>query len=154
MYDQKDFSLSLRQLRSQLLLLALIAVPFVAGIVISFLLRIEPLTIALSIALGALIIFLYNMRVSPVTAYRRYLHDVSSGLQRETQGIVVSFDPDETFKDGVRFRTLVINIDPKMDPEGERLFYFDLYKPQPTLHGGERVHVLSHGNYVLKLQML
>ena len=151
MYDQNDFDLSLRQLRGQLLLLLLMGSPFLAGIIVSFVLRIKLLTIVLSILLGIVVIFFYNMRVSPVTAYRRYLRNIRTGLQRETQGVVVSFDPEETFKEGVRFRPLVINVDPKMDPEGERLFYFDLCKPLPAVQAGDSVHVVSHGNYVLTI---
>lgn len=152
MYDQKDFQANLQQLRRELLALGLLSIPFLAGIIVSFVLRIQWLTVTLSILYGAIAIFLYNLRIAPVTAYRRYLRDISRGLRREAQGTLVRLDSDETFKEGVRFYTLVVNIDPKLDPEGERLFYYDVCKPLPPSRVGDQVHVLSHGNYVLKLR--
>lgn len=154
MYDQKDFQENMTQLRRELLVLGLVSAPFLAGIIVSFVLRIEWLTIVLSIVYGAIAIFLYNLRIAPVTAYRRYLRNLTNGLKREAQGALVSLDRDETFKEGVRFYTMLINVDPKMDPEGERLFYYDVCKPLPEIKPGEQVHVLSHGNYVLKVRAI
>ena len=154
MYDQKDFEANMKQLRRELLVFGLISVPFLIAIGVSFAVRIEWLTSALSILYGAIAIFLYNLRIAPVTAYRRYLRDIASGLKRESQGTLVSLERAEAFKEGVRFYTLLVNIDPKLDPEGERLFYFDVCKPLPEVREGDQVHVLSHGNYVLKLRVL
>ena len=154
MYDQKDFAENGQQLKHELLVLGCISAPFIIGIIVSFIFRIQLLTVVLSAIYGALFIFLYNMRIAPVTAYRRYLKNLTNGLKRETEGVLVSFDSDETFKEGVRFNTMIINVDMKMDPEGERLFYYDLCKPRPVLKEGDLLYIKSHGNYVLELRLL
>lgn len=154
MYHQQDFDRINAQIKREALILAAICVPLIVAIIASFVVRIEWLTILLTIACGAIGIFMYNMRLSPLTAYSRYLKDVTTGLQRETVGPVVSYSSDLSFKEGVQFHILMLNIDPKMDPEGERLFYYDAYKPSPGVTPGMQVHVVSHGNYVIGIDVL
>lgn len=154
MYDQKDFIENAQQLRRELIMLLIMSLPFIIGIIISLIFRIQLVTVVLSIIYGALFIFLYNMRLAPVTAYRRYLRNIKTGLKRETEGALVSLDSDETYKEGVRFYTMLINVDTKMDPEGERLFYYDVCKPRPDIKEGDLIYIKSHGNYVIELRPL
>lgn len=154
MYTQADLDQNTKALRKELVRIGLIALPFCVGIVACFLLRQQFLTTALTILVGALMLFLFNLRVCPLTAYRRYLRNTREGLSREAQGVVVSFSSDITSKEGVDFRTLLINTDPQQTPEGERQFYFDLCKEAPSLNAGDLVHLVCHGNYILSVEHL
>lgn len=150
-YGAEDFESNAKQLKREWTLCALLSIPLLALLVFSLVRRMEMVTIIVTIVWGALLIFLGSLKLGPVYAYRRYLREVTSGLSRKTQGVVVSYAEDLTFKEGVQFHVLVVNVGTKEDPEDERMFYYDHYKPQPGLQPGERVSVTSHSNFVIGL---
>lgn len=106
------------------------------------------MTIGLSVVWGGLMLFLWEMKVSPVRLYGKYMREVLEGLRHDTEGVVVSLAQEGTFKDGVFFSVLILNVDPKMDAEGERLFYVDRAQQRPDLLPGDRVRLTSNGNFV------
>lgn len=106
------------------------------------------MTIGLTLVWGSVVLFLWEMKVSPVRLYGKYMRDVLEGLRHDTEGVVVSLAREGTYKDGVFFSVLIINVDPKMDPEGERLFYVDRAQQRPDLMPGDGVRLTSNGNFV------
>jgi len=147
-YSDQDLRQNAAQLRRVLLGVSLFSLPFLAGLVASLIQRAQWLTVLVTILWGGLLLFYGEMKVAPVLAYRKHLGDILSGLRRTAEGLVVSLSEQGTYKDGVFFDTLILNGDPQMDPEGERLFYVDRCKERPALVTGDFVRVTANGNYV------
>ncbi len=148
LYTQQDLQANQAQMRGVLWRTGILSALCVAGIVASLIIRSEWLTVGITIVWGALLIFLWDIKFAPVYRYRRYLRELLGGLRHRTEGAVVSLAQEGTYKEGVFFSALLINVDPKMDPEGERLFYVDRCKPRPELAPGDRISLEYHGNYV------
>jgi len=147
-YSEADLRQSAAQMRRVLLGVGLPSLLFLAGLIAALTARVQWLTVLITVAWGATLVFLWDMKIAPVRAYRKHLGGILTGLRRAAEGTVVSFSQEGTYKDGVFFDTLIINGDPKMDPEGERLFYVDRCKPRPPLALGDFVRVTANGNYV------
>jgi len=147
-YSDQDLRSNAAQLRRVLLGISLLSLPLAAVLAASLVQRMQWLTVFVTILWGGLLLFYREMKIAPVLAYRKHLSDILSGLRRTAQGKVVSLSEEGTYKDGVFFDTLVINGDPQMDPEGERLFYVDRCKERPPLATGDFVRVTANGNYV------
>ena len=147
-YSDQDLRQNDAQMRRTLLIIGLPSLLFLAALVASLVARTQWLTVLITVGWGAMFIFLWDMKIAPVRAYRKHLLAVFSGLRRTAEGKVASFSEEGTYKDGVFFDTLIINGDPQMDPEGERLFYVDRCKERPPLAPGDFVRVTANGNYV------
>lgn len=147
-YTQQDLQDNGAQMRRVFWTIGIPTLAMLAALAVSLVLRAEWLTILITVVWGAVLIFLWDMKIAPVLSYRRHLNAVLGGLRRNAEGTVVSFSEDNAFKDGVSFWTLLINTDPKMDPKGERLFYVDCCKQRPALEQGDAVRITSNGNYV------
>lgn len=105
---------------------------------------------AVTLVFGAMIIFLWGMKMTPLLSYRKYLKEISSGLTRDVEGTIVSFDADTTFRDGVSFYALIVNIGDLQEPEDERLLYWDAQLPKPAdIAPGDHVRFHAHGNDII-----
>ena len=147
-YSDQDLRQNAAQTRRALLGIGLPSLLFLAALAASLAARAQWLTVLITIGWGAFLLFLWDMKIAPVRAYRKHLAGILTGLRRSAEGAVVSFSEEGTYKDGVFFDTLIINGDPKMDPEGERLFYVDRRKQRPPLAPGDHVRVTANGNFV------
>jgi len=147
-YSDQDLSRNAAQIRRALLWIGLPSLPLLAALIASLTARVQWLTVLITVAWGAALLFLWEMKVAPVCAYRRHLTGVLGGLRRSAEGKVVSFGEDGAYREGVFFDTLLVNVDPQMDAEGERLFYVDRCKERPPLAAGDRVRVTANGNYM------
>ena len=147
-YSEQDLRQNAAQMRRVLLGIAMPSLLLLAALVASLMARTQWLTVVITILWGGLLLFYGEMKIAPVRAYRKHLSEILSGLRRTAQGKVVTFSEQGTYKDGVFFDTLIINGDPQMDPEGERLFYVDRCKERPPLAIGDFVRVTANGNYV------
>ena len=154
LYTQEDIQHNATQMKGVLTQLGALSILLVAALAASLVVRAEWLTIILTILWGGALIFLWEMKLSPVLAYRRYLRSVAQGMTRTAEGVLVSLAEEGTFKEGVFFSVMILNVDEKMDPEGERLFYVDRCKTRPALVPGDRVRVTSHGNYVVSWEKI
>ena len=147
-YSRQDLQEIAGQLRRLLWRAGLPSLLCLAALVASLAARMQWLTVMVTLAWGGLVLFFWDMKVSPVLAYRRHVSGILSGLRRTAEGRVVSFSEEGTYKDGVFFDTLIINVDPRMDPEGERLFLLDRCKQRPSLAPGDFVRVAANGNFM------
>ncbi len=111
-------------------------------------------TIGVTLLWGALGIFFWSMKLTPLLCYRKYLKEITSGLSRDVTGVVVRFDDTTTFRDGLSFYALVVDIGDTGDPEDERLLYWDAQLARPDIRPGERVSVTAHGNDMIGLTTL
>lgn len=100
--------------------------------------------IALTLALGAAIIFFQGLLVAPVAAYRRHLDGVLHLRTRQTTGAFKEMEPTPVTRDGVRFYPLLLNVGKMTEPEDDRLFYYDANLPLPDWQVGQRITVTAH----------
>ena len=107
-----------------------------------------------TILFGGVWILLHGLRLGPHLAYRRFLRELQSGLSREEDGVVIRFDTDTTFREGLNFYQLVINVGDLKDEKDERLLYWDAALPRPALEKGARVRAKVHGNDLICLESL
>lgn len=152
MYQESDLKSNKERTRKEALRTLLCALPFLVIAAAAFIARIEPLCTAACMIAGALLIFLWEMKLSPLTRYGRYLKEIHSGLSRRTAGTLVKIGKDPVYEDGVNFYELIINIYEDMDEEGERRFLLDCAKTVDEGLIGKDVVVTSHGSFILNVE--
>lgn len=151
-YDQSDFNRAQAQAKGLWIWLGALCLAAIGGLTASLVMRMEWLTMGLTILLGGALIFLWDLKLKPVRCYQRFLRDVTGGIQRQAKGVVVSLDKDVSFKDGLYFYRLIINVDEKRDEEGERQYFFDACKPRPHLVPGQWIDIVTHGNTICQMR--
>ena len=106
------------------------------------------ITSALTVLGGGYFVFFYGVYVRPALIYRKHLTYMLAGRMRETTGVFKSFSEDVSDREGLECHAMMLNIGEKDDPEDDRLFYYDAYKPRPNFAIGERVTVKSNDKMV------
>ena len=149
LYAQTDFDANRQEKRRQITRALALALPFFLIAAAAFGLRIELLCIAGLVIAGAILIFLYDLRIKPALRYGRYLAETHSGLSRQTVGALVRIGSDPVYQDGVNFYEVILNIYEDMAEEGERRFLLDAKKDIPQDWIGQDVVVTSHGSFLL-----
>ena len=149
LYAQADFDANRQEKRRQITRALALALPFFVIAAAAFGLRIELLCIAGLVIAGAILIFLYDLRIKPALRYGRYLAEAHSGLSRQTVGALVRIGSDPVYQDGVNFYEVILNIYEDMAEEGERRFLLDAKKDIPQDWIGQDVVVTSHGSFLL-----
>lgn len=149
LYAQTDFDANRQEKRRQITRALALALPFFLIAAAAFGLRIELLCIAGLVIAGAILIFLYDLRIKPALRYGRYLAEAHSGLSRQTVGALVRIGGDPVYQDGVNFYEVILNIYEDMAEEGERRFLLDAKKDIPQDWIGQDVVVTSHGSFLL-----
>jgi len=110
------------------------------------------LTSALTILGGGYLLFFYGVFVRPALIYRRNLRYLLSGRKRITTGIFKEFSEDVYDRDGMEVYAMLVNVGERNDPEDDRLFYYDAYKPLPAMPIGTRVTVCSNDRLVASME--
>lgn len=100
---------------------------------------------------GLVLIFVWSMKMTPRLAYRRYMRDLVSGLSRRVEGVVKQVSPDLTFRDGLYFYALLVNVGDPNEAVDDRLLYWDAQKGTPPASQGDTVLVNAHGNDIIGL---
>lgn len=126
----------------------LFLLPFAAGMVIMFTIRIEWLSIALSIFGACLAVFFYGFFVYPFLSYYRFLRDVTGGRNRE-QTVCFLRKEESSLRDGVLCQSLYF-MDEK---QVELLCYLDMEKPYDFKEGG-RYALTIHGQSIIGIQAI
>lgn len=149
MYSQSDFQKNKANMRKSMTISALAAIPFAAMAIAGFVMRMELLCAAGCMLALSVLIFLWDLRVSPQWRYGRFLKEIHSGLSRKSVGTLVRIGSDAVFKDGVNFYDVIINIYEDQSEDGERRFLLDCAKHIPSEWVGQDIVLTSHGNMVL-----
>ena len=144
MYTEQDYADIRGQVKRRFLALSVPAALLLAGVIVSFVLRIRWLTTGLSLLLGVLCIFGYGMLLSPVIAYRRHLDEVLHGRVRSTTGAFKEMEEQAVLRDGVRYYPMMLSVGDMENPEDDRLFYYDANLPRPDWKIGEMLTVTAH----------
>ena len=144
MYTEQDYADICAQVKRRRLLIAIPAAVLLAAVIVSFVFRIRWLTMALSVLLGAGLIFCHGLFVSPVTAYRRHLNDVLHGRTRATTGAFKEMEEKAVPREGVKYYPLMLSVGNPQNPEDDRLLYYDANLPRPDWKEGETLTVTAH----------
>lgn len=111
------------------------------------------LTAFLTIVGGGYLLFFLGVYVRPVVIYRRNLRYLLTGRKRVTTGIFKEFSEDITDREGMEVHAMLLNVGERNDPEDDRLFYYDAYKPMPEMPLGTRVTVQSNDKLVSCIEL-
>jgi len=154
LYSEADFVTSREATRKEAALMLLCALPFGVLAAVGFALRVEILCMAGCFLFGAVMIYLWDMRLGPKLRYGRFLKEATSGLTRRTAGTITRLGKERFFEDGVWFYELILNIYEDLSEEGERRYLYDAAKPRPEEFVGRDVALTSHGSIVLGVEAL
>ncbi len=159
LYTQEDLqqadAMFKRRLLAALLPAVLVIVLGVALFVIGRIHRSDTMwmwTAALTILGGGYFLFGYGVAVKPARIYRTHVGYMLNGRQRETTGVFKSFSEETSDRDGLICHAMMLNVGEVDDPEDDRLFYYDAYKPKPDMPLGTRVTVRSNDKAVSSMQ--
>lgn len=152
MYTEQDLLSVRKQEKTRWMILGGISLLFIAGIVYSLIIRMEPLTAGLSVVLGAIFIFVYDLTIKPLHCYSTLLRNLLYGRTRQLDCTFQSIDADISLVDGVKYygMTLLQQDEDGGDPF-ERLLYWDAEQPIPQLQQGERLHIVYHDRMIASL---
>ena len=159
MYTQKDLQEISRMLRKRWQLASIPAALIVVVAVIVFvygqLVRSDALwmvTAFLTIAGVGYFLFLYGVSIRPARIYRKHVTYMLNGRMRTTTGVLKSLASAVSDREGLECRALMINVGEKDDPEDDRLFYVDIYKPF-EVPLGTRITVHSNDKMVSAVEI-
>lgn len=141
MYTQESYLAADRQFKRRLAWCLAPVFILLAGLVISFIYRIQWLSVLLSITAGASFIFLWDTTLSPVLAYRKFLHDLLSGRKREYSGLFQGFEYMDIVREGVYCRPFMLNVGEIRDEKDDRLLYWDTQLSLPQWREGAKLWV-------------
>lgn len=153
MYTEQDLSAITAQLRKRWIIVGAICLVLLAGIVYSFIIRVEPVTSGLTVVLGAVLIFGYDMFIKPLHRYAIFLRNALHGRRHTVECTYQGMDADISLVDGVRYYSMsVLQQDDDGDPF-ERLFYWDAQRPLPQAQPGDKLRVTYHDRMVTDLSI-
>lgn len=153
MYQEQELTNIQSQQKKRWLLLMIPCAALLIGLIASLFVRQEAVTDALTLALGILLIFCYDLCIKPLRCYERHLNNVLHGRVHELTCAYSHMDEDISLVDGVAYRAMTfITYDEKNKPF-ERMFYFDVQKPVPEIPAGAKVCVTYHDHELADLRL-
>ena len=150
MYTEYDLTLVRAQQKRRWWVVGALGAAITACIVYSVVIRLEVLTTALTIMLGVVLIFGFEMFIRPLRCYAVHINNVLHGRTRQLDGVFRQVSEDISLVDGVRYHAITV-AEEEGDEPCDRLFYFDAEKSFPALSDGDRVHVVYHDREVASL---
>ena len=160
MYSEKDWK-EINQLLHQRWLITLVPFTIVFGAAVAIFVygqlnrheTLWMLTSFLTLLSGGYFLFMFGVYLRPALIYRRNLHFLLEGRKRVTPGIFKEFSEDVSDRDGMEVYPMLLNVGERNDPEDDRLFYYDAYKPLPEMPIGSRVTVYSNDKLVSSIEL-
>ena len=154
MYTEKDLKDAQQALkRANLLMLIPAAVIFISAVA-SFIVRIKWLTILLTALAGCWMVFSHQMFVIPRKGYMEHVRSALRVSRKETEGRYLRTEETPVERNNVMFYAFYLNVGEKLDPEDDRLFYFDAQRPMQDWRSGDRVLIKSYDKFVSSYQIL
>ena len=152
MYTAEDSNINNARIKNGLIFLIALLVVGIALLVPTLIYRVQWATDVVTCVVGAIIIFYWNLKFSPLLKYRKFLTDMNNGMTHENTCEFVSLSKDLMTHDGVKAYLLEMSEGPKEKGEDIRQFYWDAAKPRPVFEVGEMVKIISHGGFVIDHQ--
>ncbi len=151
-YTEADLTAIIQQQKKRWTVLLIPIAALSAALVASLFVRMEWLTSAATILIGALLIAGYDFFIKPLHCYERFLRNCLHGRTVECDLPFISLSENIDVVDGVRCRQLLCaDFDGKNRPY-ERLFYFDAEKEFPAVAEGAVLHIVHHDLFVADVQ--
>lgn len=152
-YSQSDLTAIRAQKSKRWLALGIPCAVLAAALVYSLVIRLEWLTSAATIVIGAILIGGYDFFVKPLVCYEKHLKNCLQGRTRACDLPFISLSENVDVVDGVRCRQLLCeDFDAKGRPY-ERLFYFDAEKQLPDIQPGQTVRIIHHDLMVADISL-
>ena len=127
---------------------AMFLVPFIIGLILMYTVRIEWLSLLLSLLGMAGAVFYYGLCVSPFISYHKFLTEILNGRSREFTGPLLR-EESGSVRDGVSCRTLYFG---DLEHEGEeRLCYLDVEK-EYAFEEGRIYRLTTHGQSIIGIE--
>lgn len=143
-FSEQDLKSVNDQINRRWGLIALPCAVLLGVLIFSLFVRIEWLSTASTILIGAILIAAGDLAIKPLRCYRRLLRNVLYGRVHDATLPFVAFSEDVNMVDGVPCRAMTcLDYDSKNRPY-ERLFYFVAMKKAPELRQGQSVLVRHH----------
>lgn len=150
MYTEQDYQAYRKQLKKRSILLGIPAVLMLIGIIISFIVRIQWLTIGLTMLCGCYCIFCHGMLLHPISAYIKHIDHILHGRTHQLTGLFKEMEDTVVVREGVEYRPMLMSVGNLQNPEDERLFYYDAHLEKPDWQVGEKLTLTAHDKYVGK----
>lgn len=149
MYTEKDYQNTAKQVKTRLIVWLVLVAVFLAGMIVCISLRQEYVAMAVAGIGFAVCYFLWSFKVSPWVKYNRFLREMKNGQRRKLDCEFLSMEMETCFHDGVEVREMLVTVG--KEEQDQRLYYWDIDKPDPALKPGEKICVESFGNFVVSL---
>lgn len=150
MYTEKDFLQAKKQKKIRVILFVIMAAAFLAAMAVFTAKRIQVMSIASAVVGFIVCYFIWSFKVSPWVKYDRHLKELKSGQKRETACEIMYFTDETRLVDGVEVHELITRVG--KEEEDERLYYWDADKKRPDVKEGDKVSIVSYGNFVVELK--
>ena len=148
MYTEQDFSDIKAQKKKRALLMMIPCILLLAVIIYSLVIRMEALTVGLTIVLGCYFFFVHGLLYMPVNAYYQHMDQVMHGRTRTITGAFKEMNETAVLRDGVYYYPMLLNVGRMEDEEDDRLFYFDANLPRPAWEKGDMLTLTYHDKAV------
>ncbi|MBQ8536457.1 MAG: hypothetical protein IJ461_03520 [Clostridia bacterium] len=154
MYTESDLLSISNQLRRRLYVLSAPTFLLLAGIVVSLLpaIRLQWLTVTLTICLGLVIIGGCGLFIAPLAAYRRHINNALYGRSHKVEVLFKSLKQEPCLKEGVTFYPMLVSEGDLANEKDDRLFYFDIEKPLPHFKPGSSLTITYHDKFIIDLK--
>jgi hypothetical protein len=149
LYSEQDLALVSGQLKKRLTVLFAVCAVLLAGFIWSFIARIEPLSIALVMLIGVVLIFGLEMFCRPLHAYRKLVDTALHGRSHEALLTYDHLEEELSMVDGVSCRSLIFLGDPDKHGTRDQLFYWDQQKHVPAFEAGRPVRLRYTGKMII-----
>lgn len=149
MYGEEDLKKTEAARKRALTVALLIGGAALLLVVAGMVFRVKWLAMASAILGGCAAYSWSALKVSPWSAYLKFLRDMQTGLSRETEGIYVSQAEQSRMVDGVLVHDLILD-------EGQDvnvLFYWDDEKPRRDFKPGQRLKLTSYGKFITSCEV-
>ena len=152
MYSQNDATVNDARIKKVVCVLVIALILGIVALVPTLMYRIQWATDLVSCLFGAVIIFFWSLKLTPLIYYRKFLREMNNGMTHEMVAEFVGISPDLATHDGVSAQVFEMSEGPKEKGEDLRTFYWDASKPLPEIKPGEMLRVTSHGGFVIGWQ--
>ncbi len=152
MYTEEEFRKLEGQIRARWICYAVPALIMLGFQIYSLIIRNEIMTTSLAILICFFSIFYIGTQIVPLIRYKTHMDNMLHGRTHTVDAVFRSLDADESLVAGVPYRAMHVEcIDDHGDPY-DRLFYWDICKPEPGYTDGTKLVITYHDREIADIQ--
>ena len=153
LYSEKDFQQISSQLKKRYILLGFFMALFLAGFVVSLVLRMEWLSTVTLVLFFAVAVFVIELFCLPLHRYKKLILSALTGRNHTEKMEYEKTEADTSVIDGVRCRGLIFLGSPDKHGTREQRFYWDEELPLPAFVPGQVVTLKYTGRNIIGYQI-